>query len=344
MKINDLIENKIFDLEKTDYYSVILGLSPSKGAKSPKLWNAAFKGLNFSCFMHPMDVSPENLEYLLKNLRLDKRFIGGAVAVPYKEDIIKYIDDVEDEAKAIGAVNCIYKDKDGRIIGANTDGAGALWSLQNTYGNINGTNVLVIGATGASAAVSTYVGKALGKKGNLFISNRDKEKSHKLTQKLSKLCSVETINWPPSKDDVKDVDIIINCTSVGFDSIKKDDNGFYSFKFYNPIGKIKDNIRISETENFEQEYVYKAAENISQNFYETKRFLGQFKNLLVFDIVYQPLTTCLLFLSNLIGHKTLSGKGMNLEQAVIAFDKTTSATGMRDLNQNEVQKYMTEVN
>ena len=67
-------------------------------------------------------------------------------------------------------------------------------------------------------------------------------------------------------------------------------------------------------------------------------------NLLVFDIVYQPLTTCFLFLSDLCGHKTLSGKGMNLEQAVIAFDKTTSANGKRKPDQNEVRKYMELVN
>ena len=51
----------------------------------------------------------------------------------------------------------------------------------------------------------------------------------------------------------------------------------------------------------------------------------------------------LLYLSDLIGLKTLSGKMMNLEQAVIAFDKTTSATGLRDTNQSEVRKYMKEV-
>ena len=48
-------------------------------------------------------------------------------------------------------------------------------------------------------------------------------------------------------------------------------------------------------------------------------------------------------MGNLIGHNILSGNGMNLEQAVIAFDKTTSATGLRNLNQNEVRKYMKEV-
>ena len=138
MEINDLIENKIINFDITENYAAILGQSPSKGAKSPKLWNAAFSGLGFPCFMHPFDVLPKNLGVLINNLRKDKRFIGGSITAPYKTDIIKYIDYVEENAKAIGAVNCIYRDKNGKLVGTNTDGAGALWSLQSAYGNITG--------------------------------------------------------------------------------------------------------------------------------------------------------------------------------------------------------------
>lgn len=59
MEMNELIENKINNLNITECYAAILGQSPSKGAKSPKLWNAAFSGLNFSAFMYPFDVLPK---------------------------------------------------------------------------------------------------------------------------------------------------------------------------------------------------------------------------------------------------------------------------------------------
>ena len=343
MEIDELIENKIPDLDKTEYYSAILGLSPSKGARSPKLWNAAFIGLRFPCLMHPIDVLPENLGELIDNLRSDKRFIGGSVAVPYKTKILKYLDEIENNAKGIGAVNCIYRDKNGRLVGTNTDGAGALWSLQSVYGDITGAKVLVLGAGGASAAVSAYIGKAIGIKGKLFISNRNKQKTDNLAQKLADICKVHQISWPVSDNQAKGIDIIINCTSVGYETPVKDQNGYYSLKFYTPLGIISDNLRVSQLENLEKNYVYKAAEKIAKNFSETKRFLSQHENLLIFDIVYQPQMTCLLFISNLIGHRTLSGIGMNLEQAVIAFDKTTSATGKRNLNQDEVRKYMIDV-
>ena len=142
MEINELIENKINNLDITENYAAILGQSPSKGAKSPKLWNAAFSGLNFSAFMYPFDVLPKNLCALIDSLRKDKKFIGGSIAAPYKTDVIKYIDYVEENVKAIGAVNCIYRDKNGKLVGTNTDGAGALWSLQSAYGNIAGVKVL----------------------------------------------------------------------------------------------------------------------------------------------------------------------------------------------------------
>ena len=340
MEINELIENKINNLDITENYAAILGQSPSKGAKSPKLWNAAFSGLNFSAFMYPFDVLPKNLGALINNLRKDKKFIGGSIAAPYKTDVIKYIDYVEENVKAIGAVNCIYRDKNGKLVGTNTDGAGALWSLQSAYGNIAGVKVLILGAGGAAAAVASYVGKAIGEKGKIFISNRDKKKTHELSQKLSSTCHVGELSWPVSIEDTKDIDIIINCTSVGFENPIKDQNGFYSLKFYTPLGKIKNNIRLSQLENFNSKYAYEAAKDIAENFYETNRFLSQHKKILIFDIVYQPQITSLIFMSNLIGHKTLTGIGMNLEQAVIAFDITTSATGKRNLDQDEVRKFM----
>ena len=343
MEINDLIENKINNFDITENYAAILGLSPSKGAKSPKLWNAAFSGLTFPGFMHPLDVLPENLGKLINSLQKDKRFIGGSVAVPYKTEVIKYIDYVDENAKSIGAVNCIYRDKNGGLVGTNTDGAGALWSLQSAYGDISGAKVLILGAGGAAAAVAAYVGKAIGERGKVFISNRSKKKTDNLSNKLSEVCKVFELSWPVSVENTKDIDIIINCTSVGFENPFKDKNGFYSLKFYTPLGKIKDNIRLPQLENFDSEYTFKAAKNIAENFYETKRFLSQHKNIFIFDIVYQPQTTCLIFISNLIGHKTLTGIGMNLEQAVIAFDKTTSATGKRNLDQNEVRKFMKKV-
>ncbi|MCG8571804.1 MAG: hypothetical protein MJB14_16835, partial [Spirochaetes bacterium] len=159
------------DLNSTKYYASILGESPSKGARSPKLWNRAFSKLNIDAIMHPMDVKSSNLENVVKELKKDQNFIGGAITMPYKIDIIPYLDKTEPLAEKTGAVNCIYRKK-GQLIGTNTDGAGAIWSIEQHYlKSLKNKTVLLLGTGGAGFAVATYIASAIGKLGNLLIAN-----------------------------------------------------------------------------------------------------------------------------------------------------------------------------
>ena len=76
--MRDWIDNfESLYLHKTDYYAAIIGETPSQGAKSPDLWNAAFDGLDLSAVMHPFDVQSGNLASLVIALREDQRFLGG---------------------------------------------------------------------------------------------------------------------------------------------------------------------------------------------------------------------------------------------------------------------------
>lgn len=74
------------------------------------------------------------------------------VTIPYKQDVIPYLDEISDSAKAIGAVNCIVN-REGRLCGYNTDYAGFLYTLQNNNINVTGEKVLVLGNGGAAKAV-----------------------------------------------------------------------------------------------------------------------------------------------------------------------------------------------
>lgn len=340
MKINEVLENNISKFNQYKKYAAIIGSSPSKGARSPKLWNSAFKNLNISCHMYPMDVTLENLGKLINFLKLDDRYIGGAIAVPYKTEILTHLDKVEDEALTIGAVNSIYRNTKGELIGANTDGAGALWSLKSAYGNLKGARILIIGAGGAALAVTAYLSKSIGKSGKLYISNRSKKKSNKLIERISNKCDIIQCDWPVTKLKYLDIDILINCTSIGFDSIKNDDRGYFSLKYFSPIGFNNNNSRVPTSLNFGHSYFYKVSKSLSKNFDLTNDFLSQYKNLFVFDIIYQPEITCLLYLSNLIGHKTLNGIGMNLEQAVIAFHKSINNFTSNKLSKDQIRNLM----
>lgn len=328
-KVLDVIENQGLNLEATEAYAVILGESPSRGARSPQLWNSAFEELNISGFMHPMDVTSDKLESVVQCLREDRRFIGGAVTMPYKIDIIPFLDELEPEAETIGAVNCLYR-QGNKIIGLNSDGAGALWSLQNEIGgSLAGKSVLLLGTGGAGFAVATYLAFALETGGNLLIANRTSESRSDIIERLKSKCSIENIGtWPVSLEHLKQVDIVVNCTSIGFQTLRKDDKGLFSLKFYTPLGIVNDSLRVEDTPGSETQYVKMAGNDIADNIRVTLSSLSSMNSPFVFDIIYQPRQTLLLSLANLLGCQTLNGLPMNLEQAVIAFVKVTTSAGL----------------
>lgn len=338
------IENKEIDLGQTEKYAAILGISPSKGARSPVLWNAAFKQLKIDAVMHPMDIIPENLEPAVNALRDDPRFIGGAVTMPYKVDLLPLLDQIEPQADAIGAINCIYRD--GRmLVGTNTDGEGALWSLENEYsGSLKGKTVLIIGTGGAGMAVAVYLSEAIGAKGKLLLANRSEASKNRLAEKLIERCRVEIIEpWPLEQNHIKDVDILVNCTSIGFEGLYKVSNGYCSRKFYSPLGRVDEQTSVSNGDSEEKVYFKAAYSFINKNIDDTLNLLDSITNPFVFDIIYQPQVTMLLYFSQLLGYKTLNGLPMNLEQAVIAFDKATSAFSMRQSNCSEIREIMGKV-
>jgi len=338
----DVIENRGLNLEQTDYYAAILGESPSKGAKSPSLWNAAFAGLGLSGMMHPMDVKEGKMEEVLQRLREDRSFIGGAVTMPYKMSIILHLDALEPEAETIGAVNCIYRDEE-KLIGANTDGAGALWSLKKEMTEpLAGKTVLLLGTGGAGFAVAAYLASAVGPEGGLTLANRSPEPRDQLAGRLREKCRVETVDWPFPPDRVDGVDVLVNCTSIGFETLKQDEVGAFSLKFYTALGPVDDSVRVENGAEIEKRYLKAAGDAIKINFDRTLDVMAAMDDPIVFDIIYQPKQTMLLFLANLMGYRTLNGVSMNLEQAVIAFDKATEVAGMRRANNDEVRDLMSK--
>lgn len=79
-------------------------------------------------------------------------FAAINVTIPYKQDVIPYLDEISDSAKAIGAVNCIVN-HDGKLFGHNTDYAGFLYTLKKNNIKITDEKVLVLGNGGAAKAV-----------------------------------------------------------------------------------------------------------------------------------------------------------------------------------------------
>ena len=123
MNIESIISNKVA-IKKDEKFAAIIGLNPSKGARSPQLWNKAYRKRNLKIKMYPLDVKKNNFKKLMHFLSNNKNFVGGAITNPYKEQAFKFLkSDIDFLSKPIGAINCIYK-KNMSLFGTNTDGYG----------------------------------------------------------------------------------------------------------------------------------------------------------------------------------------------------------------------------
>ena len=208
--INNLVENEIKISTKKKYVAII-GRNPSKGARSPKLWNAAFKKHKIDMLMYPLDVKKENLNKLIKKLDDDINFLGGSVAVPYKEDIFKILRKKIDRiSNKIGSVNCLYRDKKTKkIFGFNTDGYGALECLKDNISNLQKRNIIIFGLGGAGKSVVAVLENYVKKKIIVYVRNLNKHKNYSRNFKFI------LKKFPIEIDDLESCDVLINTTTVG---------------------------------------------------------------------------------------------------------------------------------
>lgn len=180
---------------------------------SPAMHNAAFKSLGLDYCYLPFPVRPEHLHEAVKAIRaLSLR--GVNVTVPHKEKVIPLLDETDEEASFIGAVNTIVN-TNGKLAGYNTDGRGFMRSLSEKGISPSDKDILVIGAGGASRAISYYLCK---RSRSVTIYNRTVKRAKKLARDLNKL--YKNVSAQESFPNIQEFHIIINATSLG---LKKED-------------------------------------------------------------------------------------------------------------------------
>jgi len=128
------------------------------------------------------------------------------VTIPYKVDIVPYLDALDDDAKRIGAVNAIVNNN-GALLGANTDGKGAVKALQEVSA-IAGKKVVLLGAGGSARAIAFAIAD---EKGDLVIVNRTENAAETLAKAVH--CRYATLE--KLEQEIRDAHIVINATSVG---------------------------------------------------------------------------------------------------------------------------------
>lgn len=186
---------------------------PIEHSFSPPMHNNAYKLMNMDYKYVPFHVQPENIEHVItaaKTLNIQ----GLNVTIPYKTEIIPYLDQIDETARKINAVNTISF-KEGIAKGYNTDGMGAIKSIKE-YTSLKDKNVLVIGAGGASKAITfTLINEDIN---TLTIANRSKDNANKLISNLRNQTNFMNISYQNIKDTneiISEMDIIINTTPIG---------------------------------------------------------------------------------------------------------------------------------
>ena len=259
---------------------------------------AAFQKLGIDANYAVLELTPALFKELMR--RVSELLLSGFnVTVPYKETVMKYLDCVRPEARAIGAVNTVFK-QGRRWVGANTDMEGFLMTLRKDGGfRPAGKRAVVLGAGGAARAVVF----GLSREGvrEVLIADCLPEKARKIVSDMRRFFKrVEyhavLAGTPEVKEALQKADVIINATPIGL--------------------KPRD------------------PEVVPEGWIPARRA----KKIFFMDLIYNPAVTPFLKAAKKKGHKTLNGLGMLLYQGARALEHWTGRKApVREMRQALLQ-------
>ncbi len=184
---------------------------PVEHSFSPPMHNRAFEKLNLDYVYVAFDVEPANLKSAIEGAKA-LNIKGFNVTIPHKISVMEFLDEIDEVARLIGAVNTIdFKN----MKGYNTDGIGAVKAIEEVT-SIKGKNVVIAGAGGASRAISFYIAKYGADA--MTILNRNPLKAQNLASDVSNsglIGEVKSDSISEINAYLADADILIDTTPVG---------------------------------------------------------------------------------------------------------------------------------
>jgi len=189
--------------------------NPVEHSLSPAIHNAAFEklGLNFVYLAFRV----EDLPGAVKGLRALGNLRGFSVTIPHKVAIIPLLDEVEQTAKNIGAVNTIVIEN-GRLIGSNTDASGALRALTEAGVALRGEKVLMLGSGGAARAIAFALAAGTGIAKLTLLGVDEKERAW-LAKDLKARTSLQLADGAITDDAmrraIEESTVLLHCTPLG---------------------------------------------------------------------------------------------------------------------------------
>ena len=207
---------------KIDGYTRLAAVvaNPIKHSISPFIHNRAFEATHTNGVYLAWEIEGTDLAETVANIRRYQMF-GINLSMPYKEQVIPYLDQLSEEARLIGAVNTVVN-RDGTLIGYNTDGKGFFKSLPSF--KISGKRMVLLGAGGAAKAIlAQAILDGVGQV-SVFVRSASIEKTRPYLEKLQNetgfkvdLFALEDVSELQAR--IIDSDLLVNATSVGMDGV-----------------------------------------------------------------------------------------------------------------------------
>ena len=234
--------------------------------------------------MKKKKVEKKDLKKIVEQIKNDEvKWVN--VTVPFKREILNFIDTAPYEVQFTKSVNTLVKEND-KVVGYNTDQQGFEISLEENDWDCKDKKILIIGAGGVTPSILSTLIKVDGAE-KIYLSNRTRSKAEELKKFWDKALgiyqmkkdTIEVIDWEKKSELC---DLIINTTSVG---LTKDEKLNFDFSDYNNK-----------------------------------------KNVLFYDLIYNPKETNFLKNARIRGNRTMNGKMMFLWQAHLAFKMWTGVS------------------
>ncbi len=178
------------------------------------MMDAAFLSLGLPWRYLTLKVSPTDLAAGIQGIRA-MGFRGLNLTIPHKVEVLQYLDEVNADARIMGAVNTIYREGD-RLIGANTDGKGFLKALRDdAHMDPAGRKFMILGAGGAARSISVEL--ALAGAAEIEIVNRNALRARELVDLLRRNTKAQVTfrEWNGEVSIPENVDGLVNATSIG---------------------------------------------------------------------------------------------------------------------------------
>ena len=214
---------------------IVIG-NPIEHSLSPKLHNYLFKKNNIDANYGKRKINKNEIQEIITEIKGNK-LDGINVTVPFKTDVIPFLDMLSEESQITQSVNTIYI-HDKKLVGHNTDIKGFELSLKDTEFDLNNKSIFILGAGGVVPSI-IYALKKLGVS-KITVSNRTSQKAENLKENFP---NIDLVDW----GDQPEFDIIINATSLG---LNKEDKIGLIFKNINKEKLFYDVIYNPKETNF----------------------------------------------------------------------------------------------